>query len=132
MLRYCHCVCVFFYLQRPDKCCSFEGLRAYNILFHVHKLFLLILQEIPTGQTFRDLDFSAVDLTECLPFTNEHRDYATTGDLVACLSWEFRMINFGLRTEEYFVTSETRLRYNVQVHNFFFYLKKYILVAVQK
>jgi hypothetical protein len=50
---------------------------------------------------------------------------------VACLSWEFRMINFGLRAEEYFVTSETRLRYNVQVHKISLF-KKYILVYVQK
>jgi len=120
------CVCFFYYyLQRPDKSCSFEGLRADNLLFHVHKLFLLILQEIPTGQTFRDLDFSAFDLIECLPFTNKHREYATTGDLVACLSWEFRMINFGLRAEEYFVTSETRLRYNVQVHKISLFKKIY-------
>jgi hypothetical protein len=28
----------------------------------------------------------------------------------------FRMINFGLRAEEYFVTPETRFPYNVQVY----------------
>ena len=48
-------------------------------------LLLLILQEIPSGQTFRNLDFSAFDLIECFPFTNVHSEYATTGDVVAYL-----------------------------------------------
>ena len=41
------------------------------------------------------------------------------------------MINFELRAEEYFITPETRLRYNFQVHKISLF-KKNILVAVQK